>query len=124
MLQTVRLFLLIEAITFFIAALIHSGMLVTGYEHWQARTAESVIAAVLFIGLIVSLARPVWTRTAGLYAQGFALLGTLVGIFTIIVGVGPRTAPDVIYHICIVIVLVWGITVAARGQTDGSVSST
>jgi hypothetical protein len=47
-------------------------------------------------------------------AQGFALLGTLVGIFTIIVGVGPRTTPDVIYHIAMVGLLVWGLATAAR----------
>jgi hypothetical protein len=116
--QTVRYFLLFEAITFAIAALIHAGNLMSGYEHWQARIAESVIATVLLIGLIATWVRPSWTRAAGLTAQGFALLGTLVGIFTIIVGVGPRTVPDVIYHIGIVIVLIWGLTVAARRSAD------
>ncbi|MFN2556638.1 MAG: hypothetical protein ABR592_07155 [Nitriliruptorales bacterium] len=41
-------------------------------------------------------------------AQGFALLGTLVGVFTIVVGVGPRTAPDIVYHFVILAVLMWG----------------
>ena len=58
--------------------------------------------------------RPAWTRQAGLAARGFALLGTLVGIFTIIVGVGPRTVPDVVYHVAIVVVLVWGLMSARR----------
>lgn len=112
MTQTIRMFLLFEAATFAMAAMIHAGFLVRGYEHPRARIAESVIALVLFGGLVLSLMSPAWTRRAGLIAQGFALLGTLVGIFTIIVGVGPRTLPDVIYHVAIVAVLVWGLIVA------------
>jgi hypothetical protein len=49
-----------------------------------------------------------------LAAQGFALLGTAIGIFTITIGVGPRTAPDVAYHAFIVIVLAAGLAVTAR----------
>jgi hypothetical protein len=41
-------------------------------------------------------------------------LGTLVGIFTIIVGVGPRSVPDVVYHIVMVLVLVWGLRAVAH----------
>lgn len=110
--------MLFEAATFFLASLIHAGVLFPGYQHPQARIAESVIAAVLVAGVLVSWARPVWTRWAGLLAQGFALLGTLVGIFTIIVGVGPQTVPDVVYHIAIVIVLVFGLGVATRARVE------
>jgi len=53
-----------------------------------------------------------------LAAQGFALLGTLVGLFTIIIGVGPRTVPDVVYHIAVLIVLAAGLRVA--GQAGGA----
>jgi branched-subunit amino acid permease len=49
--------------------------------------------------------------------QGFALLATCVGLFTIAVGVGPRTVPDVAYHVAIVIVLLWGLMVARRART-------
>jgi hypothetical protein len=48
----------------------------------------------LLVGLAWTWIRPASARAAGLAAQGFALVGTLVGIFTIAVGVGPRTAPD------------------------------
>jgi peptidoglycan/LPS O-acetylase OafA/YrhL len=102
------------AAAFAAAALVHFGLLVHGYQHRQARVAESVIALVLLAGLVLSWVRPAWTREAGIAAQGFALLGTLVGIFTIIVGVGPRTAPDVVYHLAIVAVLLWGLLVAVR----------
>jgi len=93
-------------------------VLVHGYEHLQARVAEGVIAVVLLAGSVASWIRPVWTRAAGIAAQGFALLGTLVGLFTIAVGVGPRTAPDVVYHLGIVAVLVWGLVTAARAPAN------
>jgi hypothetical protein len=114
----VRIFLVAEALAFSLASLIHSGGLIGGYEHPQARIAEGVIASVLLVALVLSWIQPALLRTVGLAAQGFALLGTLVGLFTIVVGVGPRTAPDIIYHIGIVLVLVWGLRVAARAGGD------
>ncbi len=114
----IRVFLLVEAAAFAAASLVHAGVLVHGYEHPQARVAEGVIAVVLLAGSVASWIRPVWTRAAGIAAQGFALLGTLVGLFTIAVGVGPRTAPDVVYHLGIVAVLVWGLVTAARAPAN------
>jgi hypothetical protein len=116
MIQTVRIFLLVEGLAFSTAALTHFGLLFPGYYHHQASIAESVIACVLFIGAAISFARPSLTMRAGLLAQGFALFGTLVGIFTIVVGVGPRTLPDIIYHVLIVILLATGIGVIVRGR--------
>jgi hypothetical protein len=108
--------MLLEAASFVAASLIHAGVFITGYEHPQARTGEGVIAAVLITGLILSFVRRTWTRWVGLAAQGqgFALLGTLVGLFTIAIGVGPRTVPDLVYHAAILAVLGWGLIVAAR----------
>jgi hypothetical protein len=83
-----------------------------GNEHSEAAIAEGLIAVVLFGGLLVSLLRPELTRDAALGAQGFALALTCVGIFTIAVGVGPRTVPDVVYHIGIVAILIWGLRMA------------
>lgn len=114
MTQAIRFFLIFEAATFLVAAMIHKGFLVEGYAHAQAHVAESIIAAVLIGGLLLTFFLPAWTRRVGLIVQGFALLGTLVGIFTIIVGVGPRTTPDVIYHVAIVAVLICGLLVARR----------
>ena len=116
MTETIRLFLLLEGITFGVASLIHAGALVEGYEHRQARVAESVIAVVLLGGLALTATVPAWTRWTGIITQAFALLGTMVGIFTIAIGIGPRTIPDVIYHIAIVAVLVWGLVIAARAN--------
>ena len=44
------------------------------------------------------------------------LFWTLVGVTTIAVGVGPRTGPDILYHLAIVAVLVWGIVVARMAR--------
>lgn len=116
--QRIQLFLLFEAAAFFGAALIHFGVLMHGYEHQKAGTAETVIGVVLLLGLVVTWIRPGSTRGAGLAAQGFALLGTLVGIFTIAIGVGPRTLPDIVYHIGIVVALVSGLVVSARARSS------
>ncbi len=95
MTRVTRLFVLIEGITFIIAALTHFGVLIGGYEHHLAGRAESVIGIVLLAGLALTWIRPAWTRGIGLAVQAFALFGTFVGIFTIVVGIGPRTVPDV-----------------------------
>jgi steroid 5-alpha reductase family enzyme len=111
---TLRILLLFEAATFAVASLIHGGVLVEGYEHHEAHLAEAVIATVLLASLVVTWIRSAWTRAAGLLGQGFALLGTMVGLFTIAVGIGPRTVPDVAYHVGIVVVLAWGLRLAWR----------
>ena len=114
MIERIQLFMLVEAASFGIASLIHSGVLITGFEHAQARIAEGVIAAVLFVGWAITLARRDWVRPIGLVTQGFALLGTLVGLFTIAVGIGPRTLPDLVFHAGIVVVLLWGLMFTAQ----------
>ncbi|SRR5436189_1146959 len=112
--RAIRLFLLFEAATFVVAALSHFGILLSGYEHRAAGTAESVIAGVLLVGCATTWVGRAFTRGIGLAAQTFALLGTLVGLFTIAIGVGPRSVPDLAYHVSIVAVLIWGLVVAKR----------
>ena len=114
MMRATRIFMMIEAGTFCLAATIHFGRLMAGYGHRKAGIAESVIAFVLLVGLSFTWIRATSTRMVGLTAQSFALLATLVGIFTIAIGVGPRTAPDIAYHVGIVMVLVCGLIVAAQ----------
>jgi len=109
MTRLVRWFLLLEAAAFFAASSVHSGILFGGYEHSKAATAESVIGALLAIALVVTVLAPRASRTVGLAAQAFALLGTAVGLFTIAIGVGPRTAPDLVFHVGIIAVLVVGL---------------
>ncbi len=114
MIDRLRGLLAFQAMTYLVASLIHASVLLDGYEHRDASIAEGVIAMALFAGLLVSLARPARTRDAALGAQGFALALTCVGLFTIAVGVGPRTVPDVVYHLCIVAILIWGMREARQ----------
>jgi hypothetical protein len=112
--RAIRLFMVLEAVSFITAALVHSGVLVSGYEHRRAHAAEAVIAIVLVLGLTLGWIRSIWTRKASMAAQAFALSGTMLGVTMIAIGVGPRTVSDIAYHIDIVIVLVWGLYVCAR----------
>jgi hypothetical protein len=111
---SIRTFLGIDALAFAAASLVHKGVLLDGYQHRQAGIAEAVIAGVLALGLIVGFVVPRLTRAAGLAAQGFALLGTCVGIAMIAIGVGPQSVFDVTLHACFVTLLVAGLVVSAR----------
>jgi hypothetical protein len=119
---TSRAFLGVEALAFTIASMVHAGYLARGYAHRNAHIAETIIAIVLAAGLVATWAAPSHWRRASTWAQGFALVATLVGIATIGIGVGPRTVPDVIYHIAMVILLAWGLAVVRRAPAPpGSV---
>ena len=102
-----RLFLLFEAVTFAAAAAVHAGVLFDGYRHREAAIAETVIAIVLIAAF--ALSRTPWPLRFAVVAQAFALAGTLVGLFTIAIGVGPRTLPDVAYHLAILAVITAGL---------------
>ena len=67
----------------------------------------------LAVGLGGSLA-PTRIRAIGLDVQGFGLLGTLVGPFTMAIGVGRRSALDLVLHATMVALLVAGEVVARR----------
>jgi len=108
----VRRFLAAETAVFVTAALIHAGVIFPGYEHARARNAEMVIALVLLAGLSWSAITPTRVRAAGLAAQGFALLGTIVGLFTIAIGVGPRSVLDLTMHAAMATLLVGGLMIA------------
>ena len=118
--QMIRLILILTGASFMVAALVHQGVLVSGYEHSEAATAERVIAAVLLAGFVLTWAWPAWVRPIALAAMGFALLGTLLGVLTIAIGIGPRTVPDIAYHLTILVALAWGLILAGRAPGDGA----
>jgi len=111
----IRLFLALETAIFAIAALIHLEVLFDGYRDPSAAIAESVIGVVLLLGLVVSGLSPAWTRRIGLMVQGFALLGTLVGL-TLLLTVGPTTGLDLGIHLVMLIVLVLGLVITLRRE--------
>ena len=114
--NAIRLFLLFEGIAFIIASLIHLGVLMRGHEHRPAGTAEGLIGIVLLMGFVLTWVLSRWTRGIGIAVQAFALVGTCVGIYTIAIGVGPRTIPDIAFHFAIVIALIAGLIVTFRAQ--------
>ena len=116
MVNRIRLFLGLEAAVFIAAALIHFGIVMDGYNDREAGIAESVIAIVLLAGLLTSLLRPDWTRRAGILVQGFALVGTFVGL-TLLITLGPRTLLDISIHVVMVALLVIGLIVTVGAPT-------
>ncbi|WP_253278203.1 hypothetical protein [Variovorax paradoxus] len=109
-----RAWMLVEALTLGVASIVHAGRLVAGHAHPQARIAEAVIATVLVLASVETWLRPAHARPAAIFGQGFALAGTLVGLFTIVLGIGPRTVPDVVYHALLLAMLATGLTLAVR----------
>jgi len=64
----IRLLLVFETVTYVLAAAVHAGIGVRGYEHGKARIAESLIAAILAVSAIIGRLRPELTRQAALWA--------------------------------------------------------
>jgi len=75
--SSLRLLLFGEAVAFVMAAFVHAGMWIAGYQHREARIAESALAGALYVGLVVGWLRPLWTRKAGLVAQALRWSGLL-----------------------------------------------
>lgn len=123
MVKAVRTLIGATAGSLLIASMVHSGLLVEGYRHQQAATAEGVVAIAMLVGLALTWTPPPWPRRAAVGAFGFGLLGTLVGMFTIVIGVGPRTTPDVVYHIALLVALIAGLLVALRAAPGSRVQS-
>jgi hypothetical protein len=121
--RTFRLLLFFEAATFVTAASIHFGAFLHGYAHHKAGTAETVIAIVLLAGCALTWGRSSRVRTAVIGAQAFGFFGVCVGLFTIAVGVGPRTVLDVVYHLLILATLAAGFAAAVRLPSDQAASS-
>lgn len=51
---------------------------------------------------------------AAFIAAALTHFGVLIRIFTIAIGVSPRTVPDIAYHVIILIALLSGLIVALR----------
>jgi len=119
MLTRIRLILATAVLAFGLASLVHAGILFGDFEHSAAATAEGVIAIVVIVGLLGTFARSASARGIAFAALGFALLGTLVGAFTIAVGVGPQSTPDILFHGLLVVGLVAGLVVTWRMRRIG-----
>ena len=105
----IRLLILVQVLVFGAASLLHRGLLAPGFADAAAATAEGIIALVLAAGLALGLLLPRRARVLALATQAFALLGTAVGVFVLIRGVGRSTPLDVALHAVMVGLLVVGL---------------
>ena len=80
----VAVLMLVVAVSLAIASALHLSGLVDGrastFDPDAAGVAEAVIACILVVGAVVMLRSPRRARGAGLAANGFALVGFLIGI--------------------------------------------
>jgi hypothetical protein len=109
-----RRLLFVEAAAFATASVVHSGFLIGGFEDPPAMTAEGIIAAVLLVGGVAATVWPGRVRLVAGFTQGFALLGSLIGLYLAIRGAGPSTVPDLVFHVGIVATLVVGLIATTR----------
>ena len=94
-----RTFLFFEAGAFAITAVVHAGLPAEEYGHPDAIIFESVLAGILFLGYSLTLYYRSWARRIGVIVQGIALLGTLVGRFSIIASAGPTIIFDLSFTV-------------------------
>lgn len=113
-LSTVRIWIGAIAVSLLSASSIHFGLLIQGYRDQQAATAEAVIGTVMLVGLGLTWAPGPWSRRAAVGTLAFGLLGALVGLFTVVIGVGPRTLPDIVYHVALVAASIAALVTAIR----------
>ena len=112
---TVRGFLFVQIAMFLVLATIHFGLLIGGYRHPAAGTTESVIVVVLVFGFLLTWTPTPWSQRAATAAQSFGTLGVLVGLFTIALGIGPRTILDLSLNVVLLLTLIAGLASTNRG---------
>ena len=111
---TIRGFLLLQIVIFLSMVAIHFGLLIGGYSHRGARAAESAITVILVAGLLLTWMPPPWSRRAASAAQSIGMLGVLLGLFTIALGIGPRTILDLVLNGALLLALIAGLALTLR----------
>lgn len=101
--------MLVQITLFLMLMSIHFGLLISGYQHRDAGATESVIAAVLVVGLLLPWTPPPRSRRAAIGAQSAATLGVLVGLSTTALGIGPRTILDLSLNVVLLLMLIAGL---------------
>jgi hypothetical protein len=94
--------MLVEAVTFAIASILHFGV---GETFIGAAIPEAIIAVVLGAGAIAVTRRPAGSWWLALATTLFALLGVIIGLSVILGGRVSRPL-DLAYHVSILVALV------------------
>jgi hypothetical protein len=55
-----------------------------------------------------------------LATQAFGLLGASIGLYLAVRGVAPDSAADLVFHVAIVALLVWGLVVAWQARSSAA----
>jgi len=111
---SVRGFLLLQIATLVSMVSIHFGLLIGGYRHTSAGTAELVIAAVLGAGLLLTWTPRPWSRRSATAVQPFGIFGVLLGLSTIAIGIGPRSTLDLTLNAALLLSLIAGLAITRR----------
>jgi len=114
----IQLFVAVQFAPFAFAAGAHFGVFTDKNDH-GAGTAEAEIVLVLLAGLALTFTRATDVRPVALTVQGFALLGTLIGV-TLVLTVGPTTAFDLTVHSIMLITLLAGLATTMRAPRSVS----
>jgi hypothetical protein len=93
---------------------IHFGLLIGGYRHTSAGTAELVIEAVLVAGLLLTWTPRPWSRRSATAVQTFGIFGVLLGLSTIALGIGPQTTLDLTLNAALLLSLSAGLAITLR----------
>jgi hypothetical protein len=109
--------MLVEAVSLGVASTLHLAGLVHGrggnFNPDAAGTAEAIIGVVLAAAAVFMWRRPGPARTIGIAANGFALVGFLVGISETASG---GDIPDITYHATVIPLLVAGLVLLIRSR--------
>jgi len=110
----IRGFLLLQIAILLSMVSIHFGLLIGGYRHRSAGTAELVIAAALVAVLLLTWTPRPWSRRSAIAVQSFGILGVLLGLSTIALGIGPQTTLDLTLNAALLLRLSAGLAVTLR----------
>ncbi len=114
--RAVSVLIVLEAATFLVAALLHTGVPVPlGLAVLEepvivpATIVEGLCGFFLAIGAYAIFTHRSWAWTAAFSAHVFSVLGVLLGIFALSVGAGPRTDLNDVYHRVVLVALLVGL---------------
>ncbi len=120
--------MVLEAITFLLAALLHLGIqFPLGFSEPQiipATIVEGLCGIFLAVGAYAVFVRKSWAWQGAVAAHVFAVAGVLLGITALALGAGPSTQVNTIYHrtilVVLVLVLALLLTPGARAELGAS----
>ncbi len=120
--------MILEAITFLLAAMLHLGIqFPLGFSEPQiipATVVEGLCGIFLAVGAYAVFVRKSWAWQGAVAAHVFAVAGVLLGITALALGAGPSTQVNTIYHrtilVVLVLVLALLLTPGARAELGAS----